>query len=155
MIKRLSALLACTVLAACATPPAELDDSGRQWIYSADADEPRLMYGTPQSDDVVVAMSCTPRSGWVTLSFPGMDPAYEGVRLASGDRDAIYRGTTEPDQLNGGVILTARARADSPPLAEFARTGRLQWREPEGRVIPLHASPATRGYVAQFFAACA
>ena len=152
----LAALAAAALLASCAAVPVgpaqQPVSDAREWIYGADAAGPRLMYGTPQSDDVVIAFACT--GSEVSIMVPGADPAESGVLLASGGRRAAFPGTTEPDQLNGGVIITSRAPLRSPVLEAFSRTGDLSLGGSDGRLVRLSSAPHTRPQIGRFFAAC-
>ena len=158
MIKRLFAFLAAAALAGCAQPlppdpgPPDRADDGRAWIYNADGPEPRLAHGTPQSDDVVVMMSCRARSGSIEVMQGALRPG-QGIALSSGGRSVVLTGRSEPDQLSGGVFVTASRAIGDPVLQSFRRTGSLAVME-NGRWAPLAASPSERGGIAAFFAAC-
>ena len=59
------------MLGACASdqPPAP----GYAWSYMDNADEgPKLAYGRPNSDDVVMMLACAPRASTVTLTATGL-----------------------------------------------------------------------------------
>ena len=154
-MRRLIALSALAVLTACASATTTTTDAGgdgRAWIYNADAGEAKLAYGTPQSDDVPLMMACAPGSGRVALSQGGLRPG-DGIALASGSHRTTFRGTAEPDQLSGGVWMTAEADAADPLLRSFRDTGRLVLAGPGGGGA-LHAGPADRDAITRFFAAC-
>ena len=159
MIKRLSAFLAAAVLAACAAPlppPAEPIPhgyaEGRAWIYNAEGGEPRLAYGTPQSDDVLVMMSCRPRSGVVDVAQGGLRPG-EAIALSSGPHTLTLRGRAEPDQLNGGVFMTARTSLQHPVMQGFRRAGALAILQ-SGQRVSLQGTAADQRQVTSFFEAC-
>ena len=143
-------LLALPLLvAACATYDPAADT--REWIFSAEG-EPRLVYGTPQSDDAPLMLHCAPRSGRIRLSQHGLRPG-DGISLASGRERTVVHGESEPDELNGGVIVSAEIDARAPVLAAFRTSGQLVVDE-AGRATRFYAAPLERGLIEQFFARC-
>ncbi|HEX8568518.1 MAG TPA: hypothetical protein VF699_01140 [Caulobacteraceae bacterium] len=156
MIIRITSLLALLALAACAAPPMPrppLADPGadtRAWFYAREVGNVSLVYGTPESDDVALSMTCREGSGRVKFSQGGLR-AGEGIAIASGGRSAVLRGPTQPDELNGGVYMEAEADADHPVLQSFRGAGSLE----TGGGQVLTATGAERAWIDQFFAACA
>ena len=146
MLRRL-AFCTLALLAGCATYDAARDE--RAWIFNTDG-EAKLVYGTPQSDDVALMLSCQPRSGQVSVSQGGLRPG-DGVTLVSGGRRTTFYGQAEPDQLAGGVFVTANTDVRQPVLAAFAAGGRLAV---GGERMPLYATEAERVQIGQFFATC-
>ena len=143
-------LLALPLLvAACATY--DLAADSREWIFNEDG-EVRLVYGTPQSDDAPLMLHCAPGSGRIQLSQNGLRPG-DGISLASGAQATVVHGESEPDQLNGGVSVTAEVETRTPVLAAFRATGQLVVAE-AGRSPRFHATPQERGLIEQFFARC-
>jgi hypothetical protein len=58
-------------------------EPGYAWNYMNSAEEgPKLAYGRPDSDDVVMMMACAPRAATVTLTATGL--AGDEIALASG-----------------------------------------------------------------------
>ena len=150
MTVRTSVLLACATLAACATAYDAGSDQ-QQWFYSTDTGETKLVYGTPQSDDVALMLSCRPGSGRVTVSQGGLEPG-RGIVLASSRGSVTLQGASEPDQLNSGVYVEAETPTTTAVLQDFRRSGRIIVGGEGGRV--LYATPAERAQIEQFFAAC-
>ena len=142
-------LLTVAALSACASYDAP--QNSRQWIFNADGGEARLAYGTPQSDDAPLMMSCR-SGGRVSISQNQLQPG-DGVTLESGPARTTFHGEAEPDQLNGGTIVTADAAVTSPVLQAFRRSGRLAMVE-NGRTARLPASPAERAQIQRFFEVC-
>ena len=141
------AFCALALLAGCATYDAARDTRG--WFFNTDG-EVKLAYGTPQSDDVALMLSCQPRSGRVAVSQGGLRPG-DGVTLVSGGRRTTFYGEAEPDQIAGGVFVTAATDVREPVLAAFAGSGRLAVGDAPR---PFYATPAEQMQIRQFFATC-
>ena len=150
MLRRLAFFcLVAAALAACASVDPARDARG--WFFNAEG-EVKLAYGTPQSDDVALMLSCEPRSGQVAIAQSALRPG-DGVTLASGGRRSIFYGQAEPDELNGGVYVTATTTVETPVLAAFRDSGRVDIEE-DGRAATLYATPAEHQQIRQFFGAC-
>lgn len=136
-MKLVLALLLLTATAAQA-------QDGRVWTLSNDKALPdvALVYGVPNSDDVVVALRCPRGTGQITASFPVAPrladrqendvwvdkigrpaPWPASVTLASGLASATLRGQAGPDDLNGGSLLSAEVATRAPVIAAFKKTG--------------------------------
>ena len=151
MIRKLAlALIATAALGGCVTMDQGADTRG--WFFNAEGGETKLAYGTPQSDDAPLMLSCTGPTGRVIVSQTGVQ-AGDGVTLASGGRRTTFYGQAEPDQLSGGTIVSAETKADAPVLSAFRRSGRLDIHE-NGRPAAIRATPAERAQIEQFFTAC-
>jgi hypothetical protein len=151
MIRKLALLIAAAAAVnGCATRMDAANDT-RGWFFNNEG-EVKLAYGTPQSDDAPLMLYCTPRSGQVTLSQSALRPG-DGVTLAAGGQKSTFHGESQPDQLNGGTIVTAQAPVNTPVLNAFRSTGRLAIEE-RGRATVLTATPAERAQIEQFFASC-
>ncbi|HYF22125.1 MAG TPA: hypothetical protein VD929_01890 [Caulobacteraceae bacterium] len=154
-----AALSACGVLRDVASPPAAGapdPQAGRDWIYAADGGTGRLAFGTPQSDDVALMMSCAQGSGRVTVQanlpqeLAGSPPK---LTLVSGSTRATFLASAEASQLEAGnVFLTAQTRARDPVLVAFRRNGwiGISRGDTTDRFAP---QPGTSA-VGQFFAYC-
>ena len=149
MLRRLAFLCLAAALAGCATYDPARDTRG--WFFNRDG-EVKLAYGTPQSDDVPLMLSCQPGTGRVFLSQGGLRPG-DGITLTSGSGRSTFYGMTEPDQLNGGLFVTAEASALNPVLTAFRDTGRITLDE-NGRPARLYATPAEHQQIRQFFSTC-
>ena len=137
MIKRLSPLVASAALAACASTA---DRDTRGWFYNAEGGEAKLAYGTPQSDDVVLSLTCAPGSGRVTLS-QGRLRRDARIELSAGGAADAFIGRNHIDELWGGYRVDAEAPSGAPVLQRFRRGAVLSVRAGRTRT-PL---PATRG----------
>ncbi|WP_125257613.1 hypothetical protein [Brevundimonas fluminis] len=161
---RLSLLgLAALSVAACASVepagPLPTDASapqplaGHDWFGATDEGMAHLTYGRAESDDVWLTLSCAAGSGRLALTqYTGPD---DGTRIAleSGGETESWPATREPDEMNGGVYLTAQADADTPVFQRFRRVGWLAaygdgWRE------AMVVQPGSAPRVERFFAAC-
>ena len=142
-------LLACVGLGSCVGMPAA---SGLAWSFQNHPGEgPKLAYGAPSSDDVVLMMTCEPGSRQVDLSLMGGSPQ-AGLILTSGDARQALTGKVIATP-GMGQMIQASAHAKSAPLAGFARTGNLSLVD-RGRTVDIGASPTERASVNRFFAAC-
>jgi hypothetical protein len=145
-----SAVLAFLLLGACASFDPARDTRG--WFMHAEAGEAKLVYGTPHSDDVPLMMDCTAGSGRVAMSQSALRPG-DGVTLSAGRTRTVFYGEAEPDEMNGGVFVTAETDAATPVLAAFRDGGGLAIEE-AGRVQRLPATAQEREEIRRFFAAC-
>jgi hypothetical protein len=126
------------------TATAAQAQDGRVWTLSNDKTLPdvALVYGAPNSDDVVAALRCPRGTGQVIASFPvgarladrlendiwvdkigRQAPWPASVTVASGLASATLRGHASADDLNGGSLLTAELATRAPVIAAFKKTG--------------------------------
>ncbi len=133
----------------CVTSPVT---PGFAWSYqNHEGEGPKLAYGAPASDNIVLMMTCEPGAQSVDISLLGGSPK-DGMTLTSGDARDTLRGDliASPGM---GQMIQASAHPDSAPLARFARTGDLSLVD-RGRTVNLDASPMERAGVWRFFEAC-
>ena len=124
---------------------------GYAWNYMDSAEEgPKLAYGRPNSDDVLVMMACAPRASAVTLTATGL--VGDEIALASGHSvTRLKAGAAHSDMTDG--VLQARTTVDASALRAFRRTGDLDLLVADER-HSLNAAPADRRQVKAFFKAC-
>lgn len=155
MAPRIAALAALglmtAALASCSHETVAAD--GYRWAYLAadDADAPRLAYGRPDSDDVVLMMSCQPGRDEVNLSALGLSGAE--LVLASGAAESHFTGATIRDAMSEAELLEASGKTTAPALEGFKRSGDLAVLSQGGR-HSLTAGSADRNNVRAFFRAC-
>jgi hypothetical protein len=143
------ALALAAGLAGCAHEKVAAD--GYRWAYLADAGEdPRLAYGRPDSDDVVLMMRCRPGAGELDMSAVGL-PGGELV-LASGRHESRFTAAKVDDAMSEG-LMEARGGARAPALLGFRKSGDLAVLS-RGERHSLAANSADRGQVRAFFRAC-
>jgi hypothetical protein len=124
---------------------------GYGWNYMDSAEEgPKLAYGQPNSDDVVLMMACAPRASAVTLTATGLSG--DEIALASGHVVTRLKAGTAPSDMSDGV-LQARTTLDASALRAFRRTGDLDLLVADER-HSLDAAPADQRQVKAFFKAC-
>lgn len=141
--------MACAALGSCVSSPAA---PGFAWSYQNNAGEgPKLAYGAPASDNVVLMMTCTPGSKQVDVSLMGGSPR-DGLVLTSGDARQTLTAALVASPATGQMIQAA-AHTDMPALIGFSRTGHLSLID-RGREVNLDASPLDRASVTRFFTAC-
>lgn len=137
------------LLGSCITP---LAIRGFAWSFQDQPGEgPKLAYGAPASDDILLMLTCEPGADRITVVLPNGSPR-TGVVLASGGAKARLAGDTVAGPGSGGMI-EAPARPQTPPIARFARTGVLTLVD-RGRRVRLDAAPHERPAIARFFTAC-
>jgi len=145
----LAALFLAAGLAGCAHE--ENRAPGYRWIYLNDAQEnPRLAYGRPDSDDVVLMMSCRPGGHQLDLSTVGLTS--EELVLASGRSESRFAAAKVEDAMSDS-LMQARGDTTAPALAAFRRSGDLAVMA-SGQRHSLKAGSADRAQVKAFFKAC-
>lgn len=93
-------------------------------LNSVDGEGLKLAYGRPETDDVLLMMTCQPRSGTVLISVNTVAGAAPLLQVSSGGRTARYTADVGPN-LGDGAVVEATAKAADPLLASFGRTGDL------------------------------
>jgi hypothetical protein len=142
--------LLTAALAGCAHEKAGM--TGYRWSYLEDgSDVPRLAYGRPNSDDVVLMMSCQPGQDRVDVSAVGLQG--QELVLASGRTESRFVGARIEDAISESGVLEARGKASAPALKGFQKSGDLALLA-KGDRYSLAAASADRAYVSAFFAAC-
>lgn len=135
-------------LAGCAHEQAA--DGAYRWAYLADDGDPRLAYGRPNSDDVVLMLNCQPGQDQVRVSALGL--AGQEIILTSGKTESRFPAQALEDEMSGSRLLEGRGRTTAPALANFRKSGELAVMN-NGR-HSLAAASADRGKVRAFFKAC-
>ena len=126
--------------------------NGYRWAYLEAAQEaPRLAYGRPDSDDVVLMISCRPGQDQVDLSAVGLSGGE--IVLASGRSETRFAAAKVDDVMSQGGVLEARGKASAPALAGFSKSGDLALLT-KGERHSLSAESADQGHVRAFFKAC-
>lgn len=137
------------LLGSCVSRPAT---PGFAWSFQHNEGEgPKLAYGAPASDNVVLMMTCEPGAQQIDVALLGGSPK-AGLVLASGDTRQQLRGDLVASA-GMGQMIQATAHPRSAPLVRFARTGSLSLID-RGRAVSIDASPLERPAVARFFRAC-
>ncbi|MBP7651400.1 MAG: hypothetical protein KA085_05870 [Phenylobacterium sp.] len=128
---------------------------GMAWsLDHAEGEGAKLAYGQPQSDNVLIMMTCQPRSGQVLVSMnTPMDAPSDAINLASKHYNSRLAAETTPGMGEGAVYVEAKAPVTDPTLASFAASGDLSV-VANGRKTPMPVSGAERGTVNDFFASC-
>jgi hypothetical protein len=152
-IRSILNLSASMLLAACAHP-APSGAPGMAWSASrTDSEGAKLAFGQPQSDIVLLMLTCQPRSGLVRLSATAPVGATGALQVVSNGERQRLDGEVVPGMTTDGVLVQATASARSPALARFASTGDLMVVEGRRRTA-LPARGHERAAIQQFFAAC-
>lgn len=123
-----------------------------RWAYLDSAlDAPRLAYGRPNSDDVVLMITCQPGQDQVDVSALGLSGSE--IVLTSGRTESRFPADALEDEASGGKLLEGRGRTSAPALANFRKSGELDLLT-KGRRHSLAAGSADQGHVRAFFKAC-
>lgn len=128
------------------------DAAGLAWSFQDNPGEgPKLAYGAPASDNVVLMMTCEAGAEQVNVSLLGGSPRDGLILISNGDRQT-FKGQAVPSP--GALhMIEATAHVDAAPLTGFAETGKLSIVD-RGRTARLDASSAERADVTRFFEAC-
>ena len=138
-------------LAGCASRNVAASDY--RWAYLADAGEaPRLAYGRPSSDDVVLMLSCSPGADSVRISAIGLSG--REIVLASDRVESRFAAKKGESGLVESGLLEANGKMSAPALAGFQLTGELAVLT-EGERHNLDVAREDRGQVKAFFRSCA
>ncbi|HYG27176.1 MAG TPA: hypothetical protein VD906_09730 [Caulobacteraceae bacterium] len=138
-------------LSGCASNAAPV--SGYAWSYQQiEGEGEKLAYGAPNSDDVVMMMTCEPGSGRVIMSAL-VDQMRDQLVLASGGEQRAYPAIGGTSELDGGAVVEAEGLVDRPVLDRFARTGELAMLTGRERVS-LAARGEERTSIGRFFERC-
>jgi hypothetical protein len=115
--------IAACLLASCAhqTAPQVAAVDGMRWI-EVEGDDPKLAFGMPDSDVLVLMMTCEARSGQVALAVFGGEGSE--LQLRSGRSQARLTALQGGTPLHENIVESALPAA-APVLASFARTGEL------------------------------
>ncbi len=144
-------IVGTVALGSCVSQRATLND-GLAWSYQNHPGEgPKLAYGAPMSDNVVLMMTCDAGEGRARLSLLG-GSADTGLVLASG-RESTHFGGEPVASPGAGHLLEATAPLKAQPLVRFRKTGDLTLVD-RGRKVRLDAEGSERADVKRFFSAC-
>jgi hypothetical protein len=126
---------------------------GHDWFYHPDGDTARLVYGTPESDDLKLGFDCGRASGRLDIVTLAEEGAKAEITLESGGDTERFPAVSEPSQLDEGVLLTAGAPTTEPVLQRFRRLGWIaRWRDGEREAYA--PQPGSAADIARFFAFC-
>ena len=123
-------------------------------LHHAEGEGAKLAYGQAASDNVLLMMTCQPRSGQVLVSMTapaGATPT--SIELTSSGRSSRLNGAAAPAMAEGASLIEAMAPANDPALLNFARTGDIAVVE-NGRPAQMPVRRAERAAVSDFFAQC-
>lgn len=145
----IAATLAGFALSGCAaTPTAELSDFA--WSYADNPGEgAKLAYGRPQSDEVLLMMTCAP-GAQVMLSAAALGGSK--MMLASGDTKTSLDGVVA-EGFDGQGFIEVSTSSHGPALREFRQTGALTLTS-GARTFQMAALDSDKPAVRRFFNAC-
>jgi hypothetical protein len=152
-LPRRAILIATLMLAA--TLPAAAD--AQSWTFNVEGDTAYLIYGTPESDDTLIAFSCKPKRGtWHITAFldsKGIKPGRPAtLTLKSGARSVTLAGKGQNDEMNGTTDVAVQGKIDPAALAVLTEAAPLVVSVPGDAAT---IDPETKGdKAARFAAAC-
>ncbi|MFN3513352.1 MAG: hypothetical protein ACK41C_09925 [Phenylobacterium sp.] len=160
------------VLAALASATAAQAQAPRTWMVETPRDgDAWLRYGTPETDDQPLAMSCVRKSGQVGVMASVDRPLAErmtnagvwvdkagvpapwpvSVTVASGATSVTLRGKAHPDEVTSGTLVMSEFSTRAPVTDAFRKSGLVEVQALSGSVRP---PPAPKGMVRRFLGAC-
>lgn len=113
---------ACLLATACAHDRVYMGGDMGWTLNESSGEGLKLAYGEPQTDNLLVMMTCQPRSGEVLVSLNTTADARPLLVMTSGGRTARYPARIGPN-LGDGAVVEAVTRTADPVLASFARSG--------------------------------
>lgn len=142
------------LLVACAHQ-GEAPTSDMAWsLHHAEGEGAKLAFGQPASDNLLLMMTCAPRSGSVRVSVAtSADQGPNAIILRSDGRVSNLSAQALPGMGEGSSLIEAETRVTDPALASFARTGDISVIQ-NGRHAVLPVRSGERAAVEAFFAEC-
>lgn len=151
---RRAAMSCLLIVVAASSAPGQ---DARQWLFDDSTEAVTLQYGTPESDDVVIAMSCEPKVKQMRISeFTGSESLVPGspaqLKLTSGTQTITYNGQAISNEESGTPSVEVVTAIDRKLFALLKAGPSLTIDVPgKQTTIPLKAGAAQ---VAQFEKAC-
>ena len=149
MTRRIAAsLIAASMLAACAHEGGG-GEPGMAWSLTSTAEEgSKLSYGLPDSDNLIVMLTCRPKAGEVRIWVTGADAAKpSALVLSSGKRNLRSSVKRVEDDYETFLAIVP---ANDAVFTSFAATGTLGLSF-NGRTTDL---PGARAYAQKFADVC-
>jgi hypothetical protein len=131
---RIGVLLACGVLLA-GTGSGQAQEN-RSWLLDESGDGVALMYGTPDSDDILIGFSCDPKERNMRIveavATEKLVPGNKAkLRLRAGSTTLDLTGDTVANELSGTVTIEV-VGAPNPRVAALLKAGPTLTIEVEG-----------------------
>ena len=115
--------LSCLLALAFALPAAAQEQ--RRWLLDDAGDSATLQYGTPESDDVVIAFTCENKQLRIS-EFVGSTKLTPGqsasLKLSSGTASVVYNGQAVANEMDGTVNVEV-VRAPDAKLFALLKSG--------------------------------
>jgi hypothetical protein len=115
------------------------------WALDHDKNVTILYYGLPNQENLVIAFSCLPRSGDISIRVPDTSgkttvDKSQSLSLTIGGVRSSFAGTVSADEKTGGVMLGITVTARNPLFTALGGPGGLRI-EGKGftKVVPLKA----------------
>ena len=147
-------LAAALTLAACAHEAPQTAQPMSWALNHTESEGAKLAYGVPQTDQVLVMMTCQMNSGQVEVSMTApQDRARGRIGLASRGERLDLPADVAPSPMGDVAVVMAQAEAGQAAFDRFARSGDLTV-SGQGRTVKAVARGDDRQKVADFFGAC-
>ena len=117
--------LGCLVVLLAMAPASA--ESARQWIFDDNPEAPALTYGTPDSDDIVIAFTCEPGAKRMTIveavGAAKLEPGrVTTFRLTAGAATLDLTGDAIANETDGSVNIEVTG-APNPRLFALLKAG--------------------------------
>jgi hypothetical protein len=102
-------------------------EQARTWIFDDNPEAPSLGFGAPDSDDVVIAISCEPAARRMTvvesIAAPKLNPGGTATfRLSAGTQSLDLSGDATANESDGAVSIEVNG-APNPRLFALLKAG--------------------------------
>jgi len=149
-----SLLTGALILGLCAGVQAQ---DARSWTFNFDSDAAVLQYGTPDSDDAVLVISCEPGKRSMHIAeYIGSDNLVPGrtahLKLASCTVTLDYAGQTVSNEMDGTVNIEVSIAPD-PKLIALLKSGTALTLDIAGKQASIPLKDAAKP-AAEFEKAC-
>lgn len=116
--------IGCVVAALAGPAPAE---EGRSWIFDDNPEAPALEFGTPESDDFLIAFSCEPAAKRMTIvesiAAKSLNPGGSATfKLTAGTTSLDLAGDATANESDGSVSIEVTG-APNPRLFALLKAG--------------------------------
>ena len=147
-------LATALTLAACAHEAPQGAQPMSWSLNHTESEGAKLAYGVPQTDQVLVMMTCQMNSGRVEVSMTAPQERARGrIGLASRGERLELAAEVAPSPMGDLAVVMAQTDAAQAALDRFAHSGDLTV-SGQGRAVKAVARGEDRAKVADFFGAC-
>lgn len=155
-IVRLAAAMATVLVPALSA--AKLHAEGRSWIADSDADATWLIYGTPESDDILLSLACELSAKTLTVWFavqPALDkdPKTLPMELSSAGHRVQLTGNGSRSEMDDLFSLEAKTTL-TPEIEKLLSGGETLSVKVEGHAQAIPIDDVARKGIADIVKGC-